>query len=215
VRRRRVGDSELRAVPIIEALGRHGVRYIVVGSYAAIAQGVDLAMTDLDIVPATNDDNLALLVAALKSLHALEQVGDQVHDLSELSEDPSTLTDTTFRVFETDFGRLDVLFRPAGFPRGYEDLVSKVVVVRLHDDADRGRIVEAFMASKAAVYASKRAAGRKKDADALAKFEGIHPADLRKTTRDRYRAAPARRDTRPPSARDPDGGSEADRSPAH
>ena len=111
MRRRRAGDSGLRAVPIIEALDRHGVRYVVVGSYAAIAEGVDLAMTDLDIVPAASGDNLALLVAALKSLHACEQVGDDAQDLSELSEDPTSFTDTTFRVFETDFGKLDVLFR--------------------------------------------------------------------------------------------------------
>ena len=47
----RPGDSDLRAVPILAALERHGVSYVLVGSYGAIVQGIDLPMTDLDIVP--------------------------------------------------------------------------------------------------------------------------------------------------------------------
>ena len=70
VRARWPGDSDLRAVPILAALERHDVSFVLVGSYGAIVQGVDLAMTDLDIVPATGAANRDRLVAALKDLGA-------------------------------------------------------------------------------------------------------------------------------------------------
>ena len=76
VRARRPGDSDLRAVPILAALERHHVSYVLVGSYGAIVQGVDLAMTDLDIVPATGSANRDRLVAALKDLGARERRGE-------------------------------------------------------------------------------------------------------------------------------------------
>jgi len=73
----RDGDSELRIVPLVAALERHGVRYIAVGSTAAIIQGVDLVLTDLDIVPAIDLDrhNLKRLAKALAEIGALEKTG--------------------------------------------------------------------------------------------------------------------------------------------
>jgi hypothetical protein len=189
VRRRRESDSDLRPVPIIEALDRHDVRYVAVGSYAAIAQGVDLDITDFDIVPATDDENRARLVDALKDLGAREKIGARTEPIYDLGDDPTSLADTTFREFATQFGKLDVVLRPAGFPRGYEDLVEHVVIVEIRDELDQDRTVEVVMADKAAVYESKRAAGRRKDIEALAKFEGIHPADVKQALREKYRAS--------------------------
>jgi hypothetical protein len=45
----------------VEALERHEVRYVAIGSYAAIAQGVDLDVTDFDIVPAEDEENRGTL----------------------------------------------------------------------------------------------------------------------------------------------------------
>jgi hypothetical protein len=199
VRRRRKGDSDLRAVPIIEVLVRHGVRYVAIGSYAAIAQGVDLAMTDLDIVPATDDENRRHLVEALEELGARERVGDQLESIAELTSQPSSVADVMFREFWTEFGKLDLVFRPAGFTRGYEDLIDRLVVVRIHDDAEPARVVDAIMAEAAAIYESKRATGRKKDADVLVKFVGIHPVDVKESARERYRSDQARRRREPPT----------------
>ena len=68
VRARRPGDSDLRAVPILAALERHAVSYVLVGGYGAIVEGVDLPMTDLDIVPATGSANRGRLLAAFHDL---------------------------------------------------------------------------------------------------------------------------------------------------
>ncbi|MHB1712489.1 MAG: hypothetical protein ACYCV7_14000, partial [Acidimicrobiales bacterium] len=118
------------------ALDRHGVRYVAVGSYPAIAQGVDLEMTDLDIVPATDEDNRVCLVEALKELHARDKRGDQFEAIYDHIDNPSSLTDTMFWTFETDFGELDIVLRPAGFPRGYDELIENAHSVALRDDTD-------------------------------------------------------------------------------
>lgn len=77
---RRPDDSDLRAVPILATLERHGVAYVMVGSFGAIVQGVDLPVTDLDIVPASGEENSRWLVAALRDLNARERRGDNLED---------------------------------------------------------------------------------------------------------------------------------------
>lgn len=182
------GDTDLRAVPILAALERHGVLYVLVGSYAAILQGVDLPMTDLDIVPATGAENRDRLVAALRELGARERRGDTVEAAYELMEDPSLLTDTTFWTFTTEYGDLDIVLRPAGFPRGYDDLVGGVVMVSLADETNPDLQVEAVVADVSDIYTSKRLAGRHKDIASLAAFTDIHPLDAKQAARQRYLA---------------------------
>jgi hypothetical protein len=189
VRPRRDGDSDLRPVPIVEALERHEVRYVAIGSYAAIAQGVDLDVTDFDIVPAADEENAARLVEALKELRAEEKIGEGTEPLYELHRDPASLTDVVFREFTTEFGKLDVVFRPAGFPRGYDDLVDRAVIVRLEEEESGSGGVDVIMAEAEAVYESKRAAARPKDVEVLRKFEGIHPTAIKEAMRAKYRAS--------------------------
>jgi hypothetical protein len=198
VRARRPGDSDLRAVPILAALERHAVSYVLVGSYGAIVQGVDLPMTDLDIVPATGSANRDRLVAALKELGAHERRGEVIEAAYELMEDPSSLTDTTFWTFATEYGDIDVVLRPAGFPHGYDDLVDSVVIVRLADEADPSLAVDAVVAGVSAIYTSKRLAGRQKDIESLPAFTSIHPINAKEAVRQRYQKEWVRR-----SATDP------------
>lgn len=177
---------------MVAALIRHGVRYVLIGSYAAIAQGVDLPMTDLDIVPDLSPDNRARLIAALHDLHARERRGEHLESAVELFDNPDSLTETTFWTFATDYGDVDVVLRPAGFPRGYEDLLGHVVIVGIRDESDPDSTIEAVMADLEAVYRSKRQAGRQKDIEALARFVGIHQ-DPRESARRRYREDRERR----------------------
>ncbi len=203
MRQPRPDDSDLRAVPILAALERHRVSYVLVGSYGAIVQGVDLPVTDLDIVPATGASNRDRLAAALKDLGARERRGEVLEVAYELMENPSSLTDTTFWTFATEYGDLDVVLRPAGFPGGYDDLVGSVVMVRLADESDPDLQVDAVVADVSAIYTSKRLAGRRKDIESLAAFTSIHPTNAREEVRQRYLADRARRDP-PRSDRSPD-----------
>jgi hypothetical protein len=55
---------------ILAELSRARVDFVIAGSVAALAHGVEVVPGDLDIVPATNPENLTALVAALESLEA-------------------------------------------------------------------------------------------------------------------------------------------------
>jgi hypothetical protein len=60
-----------RAGAIVEVLNRHGVRSVVIGAYAAIAQQAPIRATrDIDLTPDASADNLERLSAALKDLGA-------------------------------------------------------------------------------------------------------------------------------------------------
>jgi len=63
-----------RAKPDIEALlavlERHGVLYVVTGSVTARLHGVPLEPGDLDVTPASDQENLGRLAAALEELGA-------------------------------------------------------------------------------------------------------------------------------------------------
>jgi hypothetical protein len=63
-----------RAKPDIEALlavlDRHGVHYVVTGSAAARLHGVPLEPGDLDVTPASDQENLSRLAAALEEVGA-------------------------------------------------------------------------------------------------------------------------------------------------
>ena len=64
----------------------------------------------------------------------------------------------------TDEGPIDLCFQPEGFPAGYETLTEASVVIAVG-------AVDVPVASLADVVASKRAAGRPKDIDALPALE--------------------------------------------
>jgi hypothetical protein len=63
-----------RAPDIPELLGvleRYGIRYVLTGSVAALAYGVDIGQAgDLDITPALDEENLSRLGAALQEIEA-------------------------------------------------------------------------------------------------------------------------------------------------
>jgi hypothetical protein len=64
-------DPPLNAAAIVEVLNRHGVDFVVIGAFAAIAQQAPIPATrDIDLTPGTTADNLNRLSAALKELGA-------------------------------------------------------------------------------------------------------------------------------------------------
>jgi hypothetical protein len=55
---------------ICAALTDAGVRFVVIGGFAAAVHGSPLPTTDVDIVPAREDENLERLARALRTLNA-------------------------------------------------------------------------------------------------------------------------------------------------
>jgi len=75
-----VNRPELSAEDILAVPNRHGVDYVVIGAFAAIAQGAPLEAThDVDVTPRRDKDNLQRLSEALQELDA----GIRVDDLDE------------------------------------------------------------------------------------------------------------------------------------
>ncbi|HWF14692.1 MAG TPA: hypothetical protein VG244_00785 [Acidimicrobiales bacterium] len=68
---------DLSAEDILAILNRHQVDYIVIGAFAAIAQGAPLEAThDVDVTPRRDSENLRRLSAALTELDARIRVDD-------------------------------------------------------------------------------------------------------------------------------------------
>lgn len=142
---------------IVEVLERHRVVYVLIGGFAAVAQGSPIPTRDVDITPMRERDNLARLSAALTELEA--RVRAEGVDPLPFSHDADSLGRAEIWNLTTRFGDLDITFTPAG-TRGYPDLIRDAVEVEL-----RGTPVK--LASLADIVRSKGAAGRDKDHRAL------------------------------------------------
>jgi hypothetical protein len=145
---------ELDPEAIFEVLDKHGVRYVVIGAIAAIAQGYPLNTSDLDVTPASDPDNLERLAAALTELDARLRVAREPAGL-EFAIEPDFLRRAESWTLTTRFGDFDVCFMPAG-TRGFDDLRRSAVGVRV-------RGIEVQMADILDVIRMKEAAGRPKD----------------------------------------------------
>ena len=150
----------LSAEDILAALNRRGVRFVVIGAFAAIAQGAPIDATyDVDVTPEPVPENLERLSLALSDLGA----GIRVDDLEEglpFAHDAASLARMDMLNLTCGAGDFDIVFHPAGAPAGYDDLAPRSVLITVGDQ-------DVHAASLADVIRSKEEAGRAKDIRAL------------------------------------------------
>ena len=143
---------------IAAALVRRRVEFVVIGGWAVEAQNFDLGYftQDLDITPATAEDNLDRLSAALRDLGARVRAGDESFPFDHSGE---SLGRADMWNLTCDHGDFDVFFAtpPVG---GYEDLMRSAHEVAIEVDGGLFRIMCADLAD---IVASKIAADRPKD----------------------------------------------------
>lgn len=149
-----MSEPEFRPEEIFRILDEHGVRFVVVGGFAAILHGAPYVTFDVDVVPAVDVANLSALSSALKEMHARIWTNDEPEGLV-FDHSGESLTMAKIWNLVTDHGRLDLTFEPSG-TSGYEDLRRDAVSLRV-----MGQPVD--VASLADVVRSKQAAGRRKD----------------------------------------------------
>lgn len=149
-----MAEPELAPERILGALSEHGVRYVLVGGFAAVIHGSPYVTVDVDVVPAVSEENLQRLSDALGSLHARVWTQDAPEGLP-FDHDGKSLAEARVWNLVTDAGRLDLTFVPSG-TAGYEDLARDAVHLTVLG-------VETDVASLADVIRSKEAAGREKD----------------------------------------------------
>jgi hypothetical protein len=151
-------QPELDGNAILAVLARHKVALVVIGNYAGLLRGVDLATEDVDITPATSAENLERLAAALAALCAAIRVPGEPP--IPLPTDARLLANAEIWNLTTRYGNLDITTRPSGTD-GYDDL---------HRNADPQLVSTELLIEVAAledVIRSQTAAGRAKDLAAL------------------------------------------------
>jgi hypothetical protein len=99
----------------LQALDRHGVRYIVIGAFARVLQGTEEITRGIDIVPSTREDNLRKLDAALREMNGSVTAGMAL-DLAEGASGEGQVIRLT-----TDFGEMKIVPVPEG-TGGFDDL---------------------------------------------------------------------------------------------
>jgi hypothetical protein len=162
---------QLNAGDILAAFNTREVRYVLIGAFAAIAQGAPIeATSDIDVTPQRDPVNLERLSLALDDLDARIRVDDLEEGLP-FSHDALSLARMDMLNLTCLAGDFDIVFSPAGAPGGYEDLAPRSVLITVGSQN-----VQA--ASLADVVHSKEEAGRDKDIrvlPALRRFLRDHP----------------------------------------
>ena len=149
--------ADFDGIAILTVLAAHDVDYVVIGGWAAVAQGSPIPTRDVDVVPEMEKDNLARLSAALTELDARIRNGNE--DPLPFRHDATSLAGSLFWNLTTKHGDLDLAFQPSG-TQGYADLRRDAIAVTL-------RATPVLLASLADIVRSKEAAGRDKDRRAL------------------------------------------------
>lgn len=139
---------------LFECLGRHGVRYVLIGGLACVLHGSPLPTVDADICPANDDDNLTRLAGALADLEARIRTPDTPSGVP-FPRDAAFLSSVNLLNLITRAGDLDIAFTPAG-TSGYADLASRATNILVRKSTIP-------VASLEDVIRSKTAANRPKD----------------------------------------------------
>lgn len=149
---------------IVETLGRHGVRYVLIGATAARLQGFARVTADADISPSRDADNINRLAKALRELNARIFVDGLAAGIP-FEIDAVSLSRAEIWNLITDAGRLDVIYQPLG-TRGYDDLKQNAVLFQIRDYT-----VDA--ASIADIIRCKRASNRVQDRADIPMLEAL------------------------------------------
>ena len=150
--------AEFRPERILAVLAEQRVDYVMIGGLAATIHGSDLVTFDIDITPATDDENLARLSRALDELDARIRTRDAPDGLP-FAHDAASLARATVWNLVTNAGDLDLAMMPDG-TQGYDDLRRDAIAITIIGIPTR-------VAALADVSRPKEAAGREKDRAAL------------------------------------------------
>lgn len=148
--------AEFQPESVIRLLGRHRVRYVLIGGLAAITHGAPLITQDIDACYARDALNLRRIAKALVEVHAELRGADPA---LPVRLDAKMLQTGDSFTFTTDIGWLDLLGTPPG-TTGFEDLARTADAFDLFG-------YRVLVASVEDLIRMKRAAGRPKDLLAL------------------------------------------------
>jgi hypothetical protein len=145
-------EPSLRVQPILAALVRHGVDFVLIGGLAGLAHGSSYPTYDLDVAYSRDAANLERLASALRELDVTLRGAPS--DLPYQVDARSLANGSNF-TFETKYGWFDVLADVAGIS-SYEQLRADSRIQSIEGS-------EVRVASIDHLIAMKRASNRTKD----------------------------------------------------
>jgi predicted nucleotidyltransferase len=152
------------SAPAFDRILRHlteaEVRFVVVGGLALGAWGVVRGTKAVDIVVASNAENLKRLAAVAEALHGHVHVGESF--LSQLSIAGQIASGEQVAI-ETDLGRLDIVQGLSGIP-SYDELHARSTEAEILG-------IKVAVCSIEDLKAMKRATGRTRDLADLEDFD--------------------------------------------
>lgn len=158
--------DELEA--LLERLLGHGVEFVIVGGYAAVAHGVTLVTQDLDICCRFSVENLMRLQAALVDLNPVHR---QTTNRRSLALTPKGCRRLKNLYLQTDYGQVDCLGAIAGVG-GFEDALEQ------SEELDIG-IGICRILTLGSLIRAKEAINRPRDREAVVQLKAI--AERRKS----------------------------------
>jgi hypothetical protein len=162
-------------VAICRLLSDKGVKFVLLGGFAAVIHGSPVPTEDIDVIPSRDFENLEKLASALKEMNAAIRTSDgpiQTRiDAAFIANMPNMLN------LVTDFGDMDLVFKPAGRLSDFEHWNERAVSAQL----EPGLVVA--VAALDDIIASKSAANRLKDQRSLPYLESLRD-ELRRQSGD-------------------------------
>jgi hypothetical protein len=116
-----VTDNPVQPEPILRALQRHQVEYVLIGGFAAQLHGDTHPTRGIDLVPSATEDNLRRLGAALNEVRATEWIAGRDYPVP-IRLDRSRLTGTGSMLLHCPHGQIGVYPTLIAFPDGWNQL---------------------------------------------------------------------------------------------
>jgi len=133
-----------------------GLEFVVIGGLCVVYHGVPVATFDLDICCPFGEENVRKIESAVKDLNPVHRL---TANKLPLEETRSSFKDLKNIYLQTNLGKLDCLSEVAGLG-SYEQVLQQSILHRMSFGEFR-------MLNLDALIASKSAAGREKDLEAV------------------------------------------------
>jgi hypothetical protein len=148
-------EPQLRLTELIAALTRNAVDFVVIGGVAAQLHRLPMPATvDLDITPSRSLENLARLAKAFDEIDAaLATAGGYGTWFPRFPISNWAQYETLHLI--TKFGLLDLVFKPDGSARGFDELVNSSALVNVEDIDVHVISIEKWLELKAATNREK------------------------------------------------------------
>ena len=148
-------EPQLRLTDLIAALTRNAVDFVVIGGVAAQLHRLPMPATvDLDITPSRSLENLARLAKAFDEIDAALATAGEFGTWFPRFPTSNWAQYETLHLI-TKFGLLDLVFKPDGSTKGFDELVNSSALMRLENMGVHVISIEKWLELKVATNREK------------------------------------------------------------